>query len=76
MAQKRKHKKTDQSELERAYQILVEAMQAHPEIEQPLWASACLTVFVFGYVNTDIPYASFCEDLDAVRAHYAKFWKK
>ena len=36
MSKRRPGKKTDQVETEKAYQILVNAMQNHPEIEQTL----------------------------------------
>lgn len=74
MAKIRPGKRSDQDETEKAYQILVSAMQSHPEIEQTIWAGACWTALVNGYLNSDIPYELFCHDFDSAKEHYSKWW--
>lgn len=71
---KRPRKKTDQENAELAYQVLLNTMQFHSEIEQTLWASACWTLLVRGYLNSGVPYEEFCEDFDSAKEHYKKRW--
>lgn len=73
---RRPSKKSDQNNTEKAYQILLKAMQAHPEIEQSLWAGACWTALVNGYLKSGISYELFCEDFDGAKNHYSKWWDK
>lgn len=72
----RKRKTTDKDETENAFQILKNAMQAHPEIEQTLWAGAMMSCFVDGYINSHIPYEYFCQELDSIKKHYKKWFEK
>jgi hypothetical protein len=74
MVKKRYRKKTDQSETEKAFQILLHAMQSHPEIESTLWAGACWTALVNGYLKSDIPLKEFKEDWERALKHYSKLW--
>lgn len=74
MVEKRKAKKSDQVNTETAYLILLEAMRTHPEIEQTLWAGACWTALINGYLASGIPFKEFCEDFDRAKEHYAKWW--
>lgn len=74
MVKKRRSKKTDKINAEKAYQILLETMIAHPEIEPTLWASACWSSLVTGYLNSNIPYREFCEDFDSAKEHYKNRW--
>lgn len=74
MVEKRPGKETDQDETEKAYQILIKAMQDHPEIEKTLWAGACWTALVNGYLQCDIPLKQFRSDWKSAMDHYAKLW--
>lgn len=76
MAKRRAHKRSDQNNTEKAYQILLKAMQDHPEIEQTLWAGACWTALINGYINSDLSYEEFKEDFDSAKEHYSKWWDK
>ena len=74
-AKKRPPKKSDQKNTEKAYQILLEAMQNHPEVEPTLWAGACWTALVSGYLNCGISYKEFCEDFEEAKEHYRLRWE-
>ncbi len=76
MDRKRRRKKSDQNETEQAYQVLQQAMLSHPEIEQTLWAGACWTALVTGYLNSGISWEGFCNDFENAKNHYAKWLDK
>jgi len=73
---KRKPKRSDQKNTEYAYQILIKAMQEHPEIEQTLWAGACWTALVNGYLNSGVSFEEFDVDWRCAYDHYRKWWDK
>lgn len=75
-AKRRRGKKTDQTETEKAYQLLIKTMQDHPEIEKTLWAGACWTALVNGYLNSGIPVKEFIEDFDSAKEHYIKWFEE
>jgi hypothetical protein len=76
MLKKRKRKKSDQCGIEKAYQLLLRTMHAHPEIEQTLWAGACWTALINGYAACGATYEEFCQDFDGAKAHYSKWWNE
>jgi hypothetical protein len=75
MVRRRKEKKSDQYNTETAFQILRQAMLDHPEIEQSLWAGACWSALVNGYLLSEIPYDQFCEDFDNAKEFYKERWE-
>lgn len=59
---KRKPKKDDQNNVEKAYLILLEAIGSHPEIEPALWASGCWSVLINGYLASGLELKEFEAD--------------
>lgn len=76
MSERRDPKETDQINTEYAFQILRKAMQDHPEVEQSLWAGACWSCLVNGYINSGIPYKEFQQEMKSVAAFYKKRWEE
>jgi hypothetical protein len=74
MLEKRPGKLTDQEETEKAYQILLKAMQDNPDIESTLWVGAFWSCIVNGYRNCDMSYEEFCSELDSVKAFFKTEW--
>ena len=66
----RKPKKSDQTETEKAFQILRKCMQDHPEIEPTLWMGAHLSCIVSGCENSGISYQEFSSELESVKMFY------
>lgn len=73
--EKRRKKDTDQEESQKAVLILLDAIQNHPEMEPTLWASACFTLLVDGFLKSGIPYEGFCRELEGVKAFYKIRWE-
>ena len=66
-------KDSDQQEVEKAFQIIQETMQSHPEIEPTLWASALWSSLVVGYTKSGVSHDDFCLEWDQLKLHY-KSW--
>lgn len=71
---KRKPKKSDQKNIEKAYQLLKKAAKDSPDIDPTSWAGACWTALVNGYICAGVSYEDFCVELDGVRDHYKKWF--
>lgn len=76
MKEIRLSKKTDRENTEKAFKILKNAMQSHPEIEPTLWAGATWSCLVEGYRNSEFSYEDFCEEWDKIKKHYKSWFKK
>lgn len=72
---KKTSKKTDQKNIEKAFRILKKTMQNNSDIENSLWAAACWSVSVDGYINSGFPYEMFCKEWDEVKEFY-KSWRQ
>jgi hypothetical protein len=72
---RRPPKKSDQKNVEKAFKILKETIQSHPEIEPTLWASAVWSILVEGYVNSGASYELFCDEWDRIKEHYKGFFE-
>lgn len=68
--EKREPKKTDQEQTERGFNLIMEIMSAHPEIEPTLWAGAVWSVLVNGYNQSGVTYDEFTRQWDEVKHHY------
>lgn len=71
--EKREPKKTDQEEIEKAFQLLKSFMADHPEIEPTLWSGAFWSILVDGYSKSGVTYDEFTEEWDKLKLHY-KSW--
>lgn len=74
--EKRCSKKTDQMNIEKAFNILINAMKSDPEIEPTLWAGAVWSVLVEGYINSGMSYELFCKEWDKIKIHYKSWWNE
>lgn len=76
MSKRRKPKKSDQNNTEKAFQILRKAILEHPEIESTLWSGANWSLLINGYINNGVSYVEFCSELDGVKEFYKNRWDK
>lgn len=68
--EKRKPKKTDQQQIEKAFNLLKNCMVDNPEIESTLWAGAFWSILVDGYSASGMSYDQFCMEWDKIKHHY------
>lgn len=71
---KRPSKDTDQEMAQKAYIMLGQFMRDNHEIEPTLWYGAFWSALVNGYLESDIPFEQFSEEIDIAREHYRKIW--
>lgn len=69
-------KKTDQRQIEKAFNLLKEVMVEHPEIEPTLWASAFWSVLVEGYSTSGMSYKQFSLEWNEIKHHYKSWFDK
>jgi hypothetical protein len=62
----------DQDNAQKAYELLIETIQANSYIEPTLWASAVVSLLIDGYHDSGINYEQFCESMDEIKAHFRK----
>lgn len=68
--------KLDQDETEKAYQMVMQLMNDHPEIESTLWCGAIWSVLVNGYEQCDYSYEEFCNEVKRISVHYKSWFDK
>lgn len=73
---KRKPKKTDQDNVQLAYQMISDLARINPEIEASLWVSACFSAIVDSYRNSGASVEQFCKEMDNVKEHYRKWFDR
>jgi len=73
---KRRPKKTDQENTEKAYLLLIELAEKNPQIETSLWMGALISAFVDMHMRTKNPYQNFCLTLEQIKEHYKDWWDK
>ncbi len=73
---KRKPKKSDQEQVEKAFDLLYNIVQENPHIEPTLWASAMWSCLVNVYINSGTPHKEFCEETEKIKEHYKNRWDK
>lgn len=71
--ERRKPKKTDQQQTEKAFNILKDCMADHPEIESTLWVGAFWSILADGYSASGMSYDQFTTEWDQVK-HFYKSW--
>lgn len=75
MKEIRKALETDQDNIDKGYQYLMDTISDHPEIESTLWAGAVWSVLVSGYKRCDFSYDEFLSELDKISRHYKSWWE-
>ncbi len=71
----RHSKEDDQDEIQKAFDILVNAAKDHPEIEATLWIGALWSQLVNTYIESAMPFDLFCEELDEVKENYKNWFE-
>lgn len=66
---------TDQVNMDKAFQLIMDLMHTNKHIEPSLWAGAVFSVFVNGYQQSGFSYEEFCEELKRVSKHYKCWWQ-
>ena len=74
--EKRDPKKTDQEQIEIAFRLLKECINNHSEIERTLWAGACWSLLIEGYITSGVSYDQFTTECDQVKHHYKSRFDK
>lgn len=67
-------KPDDQDQAEKAFKILKESVDRHPEIEPNIWMAAYWSILVDNYIDSGIKYEQFCQELANVRENYRSWF--
>lgn len=70
----RKEKSSDQEMIERAVLILTDLHIKHPSFNACHWVSAFHTCTVQSYINSDLTYKEFCDDINRMKKHAKMCW--
>ena len=68
--ERRPPKKTDLKQTQKCFDLIVQVMQKHPEIEPTLWGAAIWIVLVLEYKNSGMSYEQFSREWDELKHHY------
>ncbi len=74
--ERRPPKKTDQKQIQKGFDLIMQVMEKHPEIEPTLWAGAIWSVLVHGYNNSGMSYEQFTRAWEEVKHHYKPWFDK
>jgi hypothetical protein len=72
--EKREPKADDQKQVQYVFEHFTRLVKDNPEIEPIILISACWSILIDSYKNSGWTYAQFCEEIDAVKKHYIKWW--
>lgn len=72
----RKPKIDDQEQADRAFDILAQIMDMHPEIEPNIWVASTLSCIVASFIDAGASYEAFCVEMKAMTEHYKSWWDK
>jgi len=72
---KRRPKKTDQEEAQRACELFGEVVEAHPEFEPNIWVSAVYSILINTYLGSGSSFEEFCGDMERAKEFYKKRWE-
>ncbi len=75
MKERRESKETDQQQTQKAYDLILDLIQKHSEIEPTLWIGAMFSVLANGYKNSNFSYDEFCQEINNVSKHYKSCWE-
>ena len=64
----------DQEKIQRAYDLIMDLMNNHPEIEPTLWCGAVWSALVVGYKVCRFSYAEFRDEIFKISRHYKSWW--
>lgn len=62
--------------IQKAFDLVVQLINEHPEIEYTLWAGAIWTILVSGYINCGFSREEFIEEIARVSGHYKEWWNE
>lgn len=65
---------SDQYNTQKGFELIIDLMQKHPEIEPTLWVGAIFSVLVNGYKKCGFSYEEFCNEIHEVLLHYKDQW--
>lgn len=66
----------DQINTQKAYDLIVQLMSYHPEIEPTLWAGGIWSVLVSGYIQCGFSREEFIDEIARISGHYEEWWKQ
>ena len=69
-------KDTDQENVEKGFQLILNLMNEHKEIEPTLWASAVASVLATGYLDEGFSYNEFSQEIDDIKEHYKSWFEE
>ena len=64
----------DQEKAQKAFEMIIDLINKHPEIECTLWASAVWSTLVNGYIESHFSYDEFYGEVLKVAHHYKYWW--
>lgn len=74
MAEPRQEKKTDQELTQKGYDLLLELIENHPEIEATLWIGVCWGATAHACIENGITHEEFCEECNKNMKFYKQWW--
>ena len=72
---KRKPKKDDQENADKACDLLTELVQLNPQFEPSIWISACLTFVARAFHSSDYTYEEFLRESERALKFYKRYWE-
>lgn len=67
-------KPNDQKNTEKAFRLILELYEKHPEIEPSLWAGALWSALANGYLNCHFTFDEFKRQIDDMLKHTKKYY--
>lgn len=75
MAKKKKEiKKESSPERKKAYGLLIDFMNSHPDVHGRLWAEACMSIFMHAAFRSQMTVDQFNVEMENVMNHYKASW--
>lgn len=72
---KRRIKTTDQANIQRGYELVNSLIEEHPEIESSLWVGIFLSSIATSFIESELEYEDFREELESAIDHYEDWWE-
>lgn len=73
---KRTPKNDDQSQIDKAFEIIKEIIRANSGVEGAILFCAMMSAGVDNYIHSGITYKEWCCELDRMKKHYKHWWSK
>lgn len=71
----RAEKKDDQLNVEKAINLINELVQLNPGIETNLWISAFMSLTANTYIQNNVSFVDFYNDISGMLAHFQRIWE-